>query len=65
MLSIYRSEKVCKNMPALTQRQSHQPENIWPPLARRLARKPSIFHGPVRQGVMLTYRTLEQGSATE
>ena len=31
ILSIYWSDRVCKNMPALTKRQSHQPENIWPP----------------------------------
>ena len=28
--SIYRSDRVCKNIPPLTQRQSHQRENIWP-----------------------------------
>ena len=31
ILSIYGSDRVCKNIPALTQRQTHQPENIWPP----------------------------------
>ena len=31
ILSIYGSDQVCKNISALTQRQTHQPQNIWPP----------------------------------